>query len=254
MKKIAFFSSLLGIFLFWDLLLRFLAAFSYSAARKVIDRKDWKITASLITISRVYMGIRVRRRIEMPKDLPPVFLIISNHQSVIDIAFLYYYFRDYMIRFAAKHELARGVPLVSMVLRLQNHAMIRRDGKISATMKELERLARKSKQGICPVVFPEGTRSRTGEVLKFHAGAVRKILETVPLPVLTVAVDGGFRVARTEQLATNFRRMRYRVRALKLFSPPKSKSEIGSILRESESLVREQIAGWRDEDDGEAGG
>jgi 1-acyl-sn-glycerol-3-phosphate acyltransferase len=254
MKKIAFFASFIGIFLFWDLVLRVIAAFSYSAARRVIDRKDWRITDLLIAISRVYMGIRVRHRIRMPKDLPPVFLIISNHQSIIDIAFLYYYFKDYKIRFAAKHDLARGVPLVSMVFRLQNHAMIRRDGKIAATMKELERLALKSRDGICPVVFPEGTRSRTGEVLKFHAGAVRKILETVSLPVLTVAVDGGFRVARTEELTRNFVRMRYRVRTLKLFPPPRDKTETNALIRESESLVREQVAAWREQDGGDSSG
>ena len=254
MKKIAFFCSFIAIFLFWDMLLRCTAAFSYSAARRVINRKDWYITAILIAVARVYMGIRVRRHIELPDNLPPVFLIISNHQSIIDIAFLYYYFRNHKIRFAAKHDLAQGVLLVSMVLRLQDHAMIRRDGKIAATMRELERLARKSKEGVCPVVFPEGTRSRTGEVLKFHAGAVRKILETVSLPVLAVAVDGGFRVARTKQLATNFHRMRYRVRGLKLFSPPKDKTEINALLRESEALVRKQIAAWREKDREETGG
>lgn len=248
MKKIAFFCSFIAIFLFWDMVLRCTTVLSYSAARKVINRKDWNIVAILITVCRVYMGIRVPRRIELPDDLPPVFLVVSNHQSLIDIAFLYYYFKGYKVRFAAKHDLARGVPLVSMVLRLQEHAMIRRDGNIAATMRELERLARSSKKGVCPVVFAEGTRSRTGEVLKFHAGAVRKILETVSLPVLTVALDGGYRVAATKDLTTNLQRMRYHVRALKLFSPPKDKSEINRILRESESLVRDQVTAWRVED------
>ena len=71
------------------------------------------------------------------------------------------------------------------------HGLISRTGNYREGQQELSRFAGLTAQGICPVIFPEGTRSRTGRVRDFYAGGVRIILETAHMPVLSVAVDGG---------------------------------------------------------------
>jgi 1-acyl-sn-glycerol-3-phosphate acyltransferase len=114
-------------------------------------------------------------------------------------------------------------------------------------MRELAGLSRK---GICPVVFPEGTRSRDGSVRGFYAGALRVMLEHQAMPVLSVAVDGGYRIATMPRLMLHSRGVRYRVRPLTLYPAPRGKREIIDLAQRMEREISAQVAAWRREDRG----
>lgn len=242
---VIFLISFFFLMLFWDLILRVLTLISVPLARNFEDRMTSKYASRLFTLARVYTGMRIQRRCPLPANLPPAFLIISNHQSFVDIAFLIYSFGDCRLRFVAKESLAHWVPMVSPLFRLQRHALVSRSGKIGKTMKELRRLAKIAPEGYCPVVFPEGTRSKTGTLGSFHAGAVRTILTETSLPVLCVALDGGHMVSSFSHLFTKMREASYKIAPLALFPPPKGKHEIGTILAESHRLIEEQLSKWR---------
>ncbi len=96
------------------------------------------------------------------------------------------------------------------------------------------------------MVFPEGTRSRTGRVNDFYTGAVRIILEQSPIPVLSVAVDGGYHLSTLRRLLKNLRGARYRVKPLTLYPIPRGKREISELLVRIQAEIAAQVKVWRD--------
>ena len=72
------------------------------------------------------------------KMLPEQFMIISNHQSLFDIPAFMNFFREKELRFVAKDNLSRHIPLVSEMLRAHRHCMIPRKGSPMVAMKIME--------------------------------------------------------------------------------------------------------------------
>jgi 1-acyl-sn-glycerol-3-phosphate acyltransferase len=210
-----------------------------------VNRYQPSISRKLFFLARMLGGLRTDfQRYAGP--LPRVFLIVSNHQSLADIPALALCFPRQALRFLAKKELGRGIPYISAVLRLGGHGLISRTADFRQGHQELKRFAGLTKQGICPVVFPEGTRSRSGRVRGFYAGGVRIILENAPVPVLSVAVDGGFRVSTLPKLLTSLRGTLYRVKPLTLYPAPHGKQEITELLAKIHAEISRQVYWWRE--------
>ena len=171
-----------------------------------------------------------------------------GHQTLADIPALTVAFHRRALRFVAKKSLGRWIPYVSTSLRWGKHALISRTGEYREGQQELRRFADLSKEGICPVVFPEGTRSRSGEVGDFYTGAVRIILERAPIPVLAVAIDGGYRIATLARLLGKLHGTHYRIRPLTLYPPPRGKKEIIELLEKVRNEIVGQVREWRESD------
>jgi 1-acyl-sn-glycerol-3-phosphate acyltransferase len=206
-------------------------------------------TRLLIAAVKTYAGFRIRVDSSLSGKLPPTFLLISNHQSLADIPVLSYSLPNHSVRFVAKKELARGIPAFSAALRIGNHALIDRHGDFRAAQAELIRLARRAREeGICPAVFPEGTRSRTGRVGEFHTAAVRTILSHAEIPVLSVALGGGLRISHIGGLLKNLRNCVYRVQFLSLYPPARTRNSVHRILQQSRDEIVKQVAQWKQQE------
>ncbi len=106
-------------------------------------------------------------------------VIACNHQSWFDI-FLLAAVLPGSLRFVAKKELER-VLLLGRAMRRAGHVFIDRQNR-QAAFGAYEEAAEGIRAGISAVVFPEGTRSRTGELLPFKKGPfVLAIAARVPL-------------------------------------------------------------------------
>jgi 1-acyl-sn-glycerol-3-phosphate acyltransferase len=114
------------------------------------------------------------------------YMLVSNHQSVIDICAL---FRAVPVPllFLLKREMTR-VPFVSWYARGMGMPFIDRDSPRAAPAA-LRKAAQLVKQGAQLCLFPEGTRSRTGEVAPFKAAAFQAAIDA-GVDVLPVALEG----------------------------------------------------------------
>jgi 1-acyl-sn-glycerol-3-phosphate acyltransferase len=234
------------IFIRADLVLRRLRRRPAQLMKQVSGYQP-SISRKLFFLARILGGLRTDfSRYSGP--LPRVFLVVSNHQSLADIPALALCFPRHALRFLAKKELAKGIPYVSTVLRMGGHGLISRTANYREGQQELKRFAGLTAQGICPVIFPEGTRSRTGRVRDFFAGGVRIILETAHIPVLSVAVDGGFRVSTMPKLLSRLRGTLYRVKPLTLYPAPSGKREITELLENIHGEISGQVRSWREEE------
>lgn len=133
---------------------------------------------------------------QLPTDRPVV--IASNHQSWFDI-FLLAAVLPISVRFVAKKELRR-VPLLGRAMRQAGHIYIDRQDR-RAAFEAYEEASRVIRSGLSAVVFPEGTRSRTGDLLPFKKGPfVLAIAAQVPVVpaycagTFTLLPKGSFRL------------------------------------------------------------
>lgn len=124
----------------------------------------------------------------VPRDQPVVYA--SNHTSMFDIWALAATLPG-STRFVAKQELSR-IPILGLAIKHTGHIYIDRLNRARAS-EAYDLAAATIRSGISAIVFPEGTRSRTGELLPFK-NAPFGLAITAGVPVVPVYVHGTFRI------------------------------------------------------------
>jgi 1-acyl-sn-glycerol-3-phosphate acyltransferase len=164
----------------------------------------------------------------------------------MDIPICIELFPDNRLRFVAKKELGVGIPFVSLILRSQGHALVKRKGDAAHAMRSILRFSRRCKQEkTCPVIFPEGTRTRDGEVGAFHSAGIRKILDETPLPLVVAVLDGGWKVAKIKAVINNLQGARFRVRVLSVTPTLRTKKEVLAALEKAHDDIVAGLAALR---------
>jgi len=244
MGSVLFLFCILMLFVRGDIALLRAARRGRAAVMAQVSNGQRALARKVFFLAVLLGGLRTDFR-RFAGRLPRVFMIVSNHQSLADIPAITLGFPRHGVRFVAKRELRRGVPYISRSLRFGESALVSRTRDFGEGQNELRKLAAISKEGICPLIFPEGTRSKTGRLQEFYSGAVRVILERHPMPVLSVAVDGGQSIATIPRLLLHLRGAMYRVRPLTLYPAPHGKKEIMELLGKLKSEISEQVVRWR---------
>lgn len=114
------------------------------------------------------------------------YVIVANHQSQYDIIVLYGWL-GVDFHWVMKKELRR-VPILGFACERLGHIFIDRSNHASA-IASLNEARNRLTDGVSVVFFPEGTRSRTGDLLPFKKGAFRMALD-LGLPILPVTISG----------------------------------------------------------------
>jgi len=136
-----------------------------------------------VSLSGTRMTIRGKEKII--KDQP--YIIMANHQSLFDVWALIAKL-PLQIRWVVKSEIRR-IPVFGYALERMGHIYIDRK-KHKDAAKDLAVAFEKIKEGISVVIFPEGTRSRHGQLQKFHKGGALIAIRS-GVPILPVTVNGG---------------------------------------------------------------
>ena len=132
-------------------------------------------------------------------DRTQPYVVMSNHQSVLDIGALVLTI-PLNWRFVAKRELTY-VPFFGWALGLSDQIVIDRGNRARA-VKSLHRAAERVRGGISVIVFPEGTRSPTGRMRDFKSGGFHLAIES-QVPVLPATVSGSFGLIPKRSLKVN---------------------------------------------------
>ncbi len=119
------------------------------------------------------------------------FLLISNHQSIIDILLIIIIGAERSLRFVAKDELKHGFIGVSAMLRLQGHIFVRRGNTISDTTHNIRTI--KSTMKILPnhvgiALFPEGHRSEDGNVHPYKLAGIQLVQREITMPIVYAGI------------------------------------------------------------------
>jgi 1-acyl-sn-glycerol-3-phosphate acyltransferase len=114
---------------------------------------------------------------------------------MFDIPPLIWYMRKLHPKFISKKELAKGVPSISYNLRHGGSVLIDRKSARQALgeIKKLGKYISETKRSA--VIFPEGTRSKTGQIKRFSSKGLIALLEACPeAVVIPVCVNNSWKL------------------------------------------------------------
>jgi 1-acyl-sn-glycerol-3-phosphate acyltransferase len=128
---------------------------------------------------------RVTGRERIPASRAVVFC--SNHESNVDPPVLFQALHR-RLHVLFKAELKK-LPILGKVMLAGGFVAVERDRR-EASMASIDRAAASIREGNSFLIFPEGTRSRTSELLPFKKGGFIMAIKA-QAPIVPVAITGG---------------------------------------------------------------
>ena len=108
------------------------------------------------------------------------YVFVANHQSMADV-FLIYGWLPVIFKWLMKAEL-RKVPFIGSGCKAAGRVL---------------------HDGVCTVIFPEGTRTENGEVGRFKRGALQIALD-LKLPIVPISLSGCYEVMNRHEFHANY--------------------------------------------------
>lgn len=155
---------------------------------------------SRLTCYLALCPVRVRGRGHIDRRRSYVF--VANHQGAFDI-FLIYGFLGVPIKWVMKAGIAK-IPFVGAACRAAGFIFVDNSTPVAAARSVLE-AERSLRNGASVVVFPEGSRTYTGKMIRFKKGAYQMAVDQ-HLAVIPITLNGPFDVLPIGSL--NLRRHR----------------------------------------------
>lgn len=118
------------------------------------------------------------------------YVFVSNHQSMFDV-FVIYGWLPVIFKWLMKAEL-RKVPFVGIACKAAGHIFVDRKNA-RASVESLAEIEKQLRDGVCTVIFPEGTRTKDGQLGRFKRGAFQVALD-LSLPVIPISLSGCYEV------------------------------------------------------------
>ncbi len=122
---------------------------------------------------------------KIPENQPVLF--VSNHTSIFDTVLIYSLLPN-PTGFVAKDSVLK-IPLLRVWMRRLHCLFLNRKDPRAGLQMILDSIDL-IKEGISVFIFPEGTRTKIGELLEFKAGAVKMASKT-GCPVIPIAITGA---------------------------------------------------------------
>jgi 1-acyl-sn-glycerol-3-phosphate acyltransferase len=120
-----------------------------------------------------------------PPDPRRPYVVVSNHESFADILLISHL--PWEMKWLSKAELFK-VPVLGWLMGLAGDVPVRR-GEGRSAVEALQRCRVVLNQRVSVMIFPEGTRSPTADMLPFKDGAFRLAIDA-GVPILPLAVSG----------------------------------------------------------------
>jgi len=161
-------------------------------AALIPPRGDWFLrfargwARSVLAVAGISVRVLHGDRIERGRS----FVVVANHESFCDILVLLANL-PMQVRFLAKRSVFR-VPVLGWSIAAAGFVPVDREDR-SRGAATVEAALRRLGGGRSLVIFPEETRTRTGDLLPFKRGAAHLALKS-GLPILPIGLAGTLRV------------------------------------------------------------
>ncbi|HLA55880.1 MAG TPA: lysophospholipid acyltransferase family protein [Flavobacterium sp.] len=169
-----------------------LNVFGYQAHKKCVDYMNFCLLRCTNILGTTYT---FKNREVIPKNAP--LIIVANHQSLYDIIAIIWFLRKCHPKFVSKKELGSGIPSVSYNLRHGGSVLIdRKDPKQAIpVIKGLSEYIEKHNRSA--VIFPEGTRSKTGKPKEFAQSGLKILCKYAPSAyVVPLTINNSWKMVK----------------------------------------------------------
>lgn len=166
--------------------------FGYQAHKKSVDALCFFLVLNTYVLGTRY---KIRNLDKLPLNTP--LIIAANHQSFYDITTIAWFLRKVHIKFVSKIELGKGIPSISYNLSHGGSVLInRKDPKQSLTeVRKIAEYVETNKRSV--VIFPEGTRSKTGAPKPFAESGLKILCKYAPsASVIPLTVNNSWKMTK----------------------------------------------------------
>jgi 1-acyl-sn-glycerol-3-phosphate acyltransferase len=185
-------------------------------------------------------GARLRRTGRVPTGEPV--LVLMNHQSLLDIPTAGLMSAPYVPLFVTRQRYHYGVPAVSPCLRLMGCPVVDpRDRK--AALRIVRDAARALEHGM--LIFPEGHRTRDGEIGEWKTAGVLTVLRERRVPVYVIVTDGFWTARRFVDFVLGATGIRGETVVLGPFAPPDQEDALPAFVQGLRDTMATQLAQMR---------
>lgn len=179
--------------IFWGLIAIFTSFFTRTGNPVHKVARMW--ARSIMFASRIKVTVNGLANIDPTQS----YVYMSNHQSNFDIPVLLAYL-PVQFRWLAKAELFK-IPIFGRAMRGAGYIKIDRYNQESA-FESINEAARKMKNGVSAMIFPEGTRSRDGNIRSFKKGGFVMALNA-GVPIVPIVLKGTWTIMDKSSLIIN---------------------------------------------------
>ncbi|MCL9769551.1 1-acyl-sn-glycerol-3-phosphate acyltransferase [Flavobacterium sp. HXWNR69] len=169
-----------------------LNVFGYNAHRLSVAYLNWFLVRTAHFLGTTY---HIKGMENVPENQP--LIIVANHQSLHDITTIIWFLRKTHPKFISKIELGKGIPSVSYNLKHGGSALIdRKDPK--QALPEIKKVAELiNNNNYAVVIFPEGTRSKTGTPKPFAVNGLKMLYKFAPdAYFLPVTINNSWKITK----------------------------------------------------------
>lgn len=166
--------------------------FGYNAHKKSVDVLNFFLVANTYVLGTTYKVTGLDR---LPENVPVI--VAANHQSLYDIPTIIWFMRRIHPKFISKMELGKGIPSISYNLNHGGSVLInRKDAKQSlSAIRKMGEYIEMNKRAA--VIFPEGTRSKTGKPRNFAENGLKILCKYAPSAyVVPVTINNSWKMVR----------------------------------------------------------
>lgn len=189
-------SFLFYIFVFAWAVIMYIITFVALVICYPFDKKRFVVhkISKWLTDSFFGFGLVMKRKVEGIENLDPkgTYVMVLNHNSMVDILSIYNL--PLVFKWVSKKEVYR-MPIVGRLLLAHGDIVINR----ASTKEAMQLVHTRGKEWLAKeasvAIFPEGTRSKDGEIHNFKAGAFI-LAKDAEVPILPIVLDGTDRVFR----------------------------------------------------------
>ncbi len=161
------------------------------------DHKKWGYYPGMIWAKLMCFLIFTPVRVEGLENLEKgqSYVFAANHTSSYDIFVIYGYISR-SFKWVMKEEIKK-IPFVGAACKAAGFIFINRKA-IKQALQSVEEAKKSLVNGVSVVIFPEGTRTKTGQTGQFKRGAF-KIATEMNLPIVPVTIAGAYKVWPTNK-------------------------------------------------------
>ena len=210
-----------------------------SRRKAVMDPFMHFMARSVLVCMRIG-GAQITEIGHVPTDRPA--LVLMNHQSLLDIPTAVALCRPNVPLIVTRSLYGRGFPLVSPMLRIQRYPLIDPKQDRRQAVALVQDAARRG-QGI--LLYPEGHRSRGGELGRFATAGIRAILKEQRWPVYLIVTDGFWVCRNAKDFLFRVHKIDGRTEVLGPFDPPADEAEVPAFVERMYETMLEKLEEMR---------
>jgi 1-acyl-sn-glycerol-3-phosphate acyltransferase len=219
------------------------------SSRKAVLGRWIAIMAWLVTRPFHFLGGWDIPKPERIVPSRPGVLILMNHQSLFDIPLAIQTVQSAYPRIVTrKRYISRWIPVISHMIRLYQYPVVDPTANAEEMQEALDEISAAAAATDVPlVVFPEGTRTKNGEIGRFKKGALSRILAARSWTVYVYVADGFWEAAKYKDFIAGLSHIRGKMEhagTLEWTDPSEDPTE---FIEEVRNMMKERLSAMRGE-------